>query len=92
MGVVALFMSIGVLSPFSFVYAVSKLWPMFLVMAGLLVMNISLHDEMFDFGLALCAIVVCVATCTAFAVPGPLEFVTVELPFGARAFDINPWL
>ena len=55
-------------------------------------MNISLHDEMFDFGLALCAIVVCVATCTAFAVPGPLEFVTVELPFGARAFDINPWL
>lgn len=91
-GGVALFMSIGILSPLSAPYAVSKLWPIFLVMAGLLTMNVSLRDEMFDFGLALCAIVLCVATCTAFALPGPVEYVTVDLPFGLRTYDINPWL
>lgn len=91
-GVAVLLVSIGILSPLSMVYAVAKLWPIFLVMAGLVVMNVSLHDEMFDFGLALCVVVVCVAVCTAFAVPGSLEYVTIELPFGARAFDINPWL
>ncbi|MDO4442519.1 MAG: PspC domain-containing protein [Slackia sp.] len=91
-GVVMLFISTGVLSPLSIAYAISKLWPIFLVMAGLLVMNVSLHDEMFDFGLALCVVVVCVATCTAFAVPGSLGYIAVDFPFGSRVFDVNPWI
>lgn len=91
-GAVMLLMSIGVLAPVSAVYAVSKLWPIFLVMAGLVVMNISLHDQMFDFGVALCVVVVCVATCTAFAIPGPVEYVTVNMPFGSRVLDVNPWI
>lgn len=89
---VALLMSVGVLSPASAAYAVSKLWPISLVIAGLLVMNASLHDQMFDFGVALCVVVVCFATCTAFAIPGSVEYVTVHLPFGMRVFDINPWI
>ncbi len=91
-GIVATFISIGALSPLSLSNAVAKLWPILLIVLGLFVMNASLHDDMFDFGVALCAIVVCVATCTAFAVPGPLEYVMIDLPFGLRAYDINPWL
>lgn len=91
-GSVVLMMSIGVLSPASAAYAGTKLWPIFLVIAGLMVMNVSLHDQMFDFGVALCVVVVCVATCTAFAIPGPVEYVTVHMPFGMRVFDINPWI
>ncbi|MDO5041944.1 MAG: PspC domain-containing protein [Slackia sp.] len=91
-GSVMLLMSVGVLSSASVAYAVSKLWPIFLVIAGLIVMNVSLHDQMFDFGMALCVVVVCVATCTAFAIPGPVEYVTVHMPFGMRVLDINPWI
>ncbi len=90
--VVMLFMSIGILAPSSVFYAMAKLWPIVLIMAGLVVMNVSFRDQMFDFGLALCVIVVCVAMCTAFAIPGTLEQVTLNLPFGPRTYHINPWL
>lgn len=92
LGVVLSFISVGVLSPDSAVYALSKMWPMVLVMAGLMMMGSSLHDDMFDLAAALCVVVVCVAACTAFALPGPLEYVTAHTPFGPRVYDINPWL
>ena len=90
--VVMLFISIGILDSVSVLYAMAKLWPIALIMAGLVVMNVSFHDQMFDFGLALCVIVACVAMCTVFAIPGPLEQVAVNLPFGPRIYHINPWL
>lgn len=89
--VVALLMTTGLIAWQSAIVAVDELWPVLLVIAGLLLMRMSLHNDTFDLAIALVIVVVCLAVVFLFAVPGPLERAVINTPLGVRVYDVNPW-
>lgn len=89
--VVTLLMTTGLIAWQSIVVAMDKLWPVLLVIAGLLLMRMSLHNDTFDLAIALVVVVVCLAVVFFFAVPGPLEHAVINTPLGVRVYDVNPW-
>ena len=90
--VVVLLMTTGLIAWQSAVVAVDKLWPVLLVIAGLLLMRMSLHDDMFNLAIALVVVVVCLAVVFFFAIPGSLEHAVINTPLGVRVYDVNPWI
>lgn len=90
--VVVLLMTSGLIAWESAIVAVDKLWPVLFVVAGLLLMRVSLGNDMFDLAIALVVVVVCLAVLFVFAIPGPLEHAIINTPLGVRTYDINPWI
>ncbi len=92
-GLVMLCCSVGLLSWQSVGAMLEATWPLFMVVAGLIIIGSALDNGMFIIVGGCVFVVMCLLGLTAYAIPGPLDAVLVQLPFGEPfAADINPWV
>ncbi len=92
-GVVALSISLGIVSVASLGLMLSNLWPGLLIFFGLLILGNALKAPLLTFLGGLCFIAVCAIGLWWFTIPGPTNIVEITLPFSAPFFiDVNPWV
>ncbi|MEG1624031.1 MAG: PspC domain-containing protein [Raoultibacter sp.] len=90
-GVVALLISLQLISFRSIGFALEGLWPLLLIMLGLLVLGSALKSPLLTFLAGGVFVAFCVGGIVWFAVPGSAEFITLQLPFSRFVF-MNPWM
>ena len=59
----------------------ANLWPLLVIMAGLFVMGGALKSPLFPLLAALCFAAFCIGGFVWFSVPGPTEFMIIDVPF-----------
>ncbi len=81
-GLLLLAVSVGVVNVDTLLFAFSKLWPGVMVVVGLVLLGLSLEDDLFYLAAAACVAVLLLAATFGFSTPSPIELVPVE-PWGA---------
>ncbi len=92
-GLVMLCCSVGLLSWHTVGAMLESTWPLLLVVAGLIIIGSALDNGLCIIVAGCVFVGMCLLGLTAYAIPGPLDMVFVQLPFGEPfAADVNPWI
>lgn len=92
LSVVALGVSVGVLSWNTIALSFANMWPVLDIAGGLVILGIALKNRLFGLAAAACVVACCAAALTVYAVPGYLDSVTMDTYFtNPQLFDVNPW-
>ncbi|RDB64471.1 hypothetical protein C1878_01070 [Gordonibacter sp. 28C] len=82
LGATLLSMSLGVVGWATVPRMLASLWPLLLVAIGLFIAGRALRSPRWTLVAGLCLALFCVAGLMWFSVPGPFDFLVVDLPFG----------
>lgn len=92
-GLVMMCCSVGLLSWHSVGAMLEATWPLLMVVAGLIMIGSALDKGLLIIVGGCVFVGMCLLGLTAYAIPGPLDAVMVQLPFGEPfSLDINPWV
>ena len=92
-GFVSLCCSTGLLSWRTVGDTLQTCWPLFMVVAGLIMIGSAIDNSLLIIAAGLVFFLMCIIGLTVYAVPGATEFVYLQLPFmEPRLIDINPWI
>ena len=70
-----------------------RLWQILIMILGVGIISCALKSRPLAWVVALCIVVMLVVGVALYAVPGPLNYLTVHMPFvGVQVFDVNPWI
>ena len=93
LGLFLLLIAIHVLSWPTVSAVLRHLWPMLIMLLGVGVISCALKSKPLAWAVALGVVVLLVVGVALYAVPGPLNYLTVHMPFvGVQVFDVNPWI
>ena len=81
MGASLLPISLGAFDCATIARTFANLWPLLVIMAGLFVMGGALKSPLFPLLAALCFAAFCIGGFVWFSVPGPTEFMIIDVPF-----------
>ncbi len=92
-GLFLLLIAIHVLSWPTVSAMLRHLWPMLIMLLGVGIISCALKSKPLAWAVALGVVVLLVVGVALYAVPGPLNYLTVHMPFvGVQVFDVNPWI
>lgn len=91
-GVVLVLMSLGAIGWQSIEFMLVGLWPLLLMMTGLLLLGGALKSPTLTLLAGVCFVVFCVVGLVGYSVPGATEELVVSAPYGREyRFDMQPW-
>lgn len=90
-GVVALCLSLGLVSFGSIGAAFDALWPLLMIMMGLSVLSVALKNPSFTLLGGIVFFAFCALGLVFFSSPGGTEFIIIDFPFVSYALS-NPWM
>ena len=92
-GLLLLLITLHILSWRTVPTMLSHLWPILIILLGVGVIACSLKSKLLAWVVALGIVATLVAGVVMYALPGPLEYITVHTVFfGVQVFDVNPWV
>ena len=91
-GVVLVLMSLDVIGWRSIEFMLVGLWPLLLIMVGLLLLGGALKSPLLTLLAGLCFVAFCVVGLLWYSVPGATEELVFSAPYGREyRFDMQPW-
>ena len=91
-GVVLVLMSLDVIGWRSIEFMLVGLWPLLLIMVGLLLLGGALKSPLLTLLAGACFAVFCVVGLVWYAVPGSIEHVVISAPYGRDYYiEMPPW-
>lgn len=92
LGVVLLLVTTHLLSWRIFPLMFQNLWPLLFIALGIDIISRAMENEVLALVAALCVVGMLVCAATVYAIPGPLDQLTMHSPLlDSRVLDSNPW-